>query len=428
MTARAAFAVSGCPTATRPVAAMDGLLMRLLVPGGRLVADSLASFARGCVALGVDRFDITNRANLQLRGLTARQARDLAELARATSLLPSDRAERRRAIVTSPLAGLDGREQADPRPLARAVDAFLLRSPLAEALSAKAGLGIDGNGRWPIVQSSLDLVFVADGQLWQPVLAGRATGIGLPERTVLAALSLLLRHLADAGLGRVKDLAAADGLDPLVAALAGLDGAEPLHGRETRRFGRPPVGVIDTRDGRPALGAIAPFGELSCAAAIAVADLASRLGGGEVRLSPWQGVVIPAVAADALPAARAALDEEGLVTDPETPFAVLHACVAGESCPRSDAPVRADARALAAKLGPRLSALRHVHVSGCERGCAWPRPADLLLLADGGGGYELRRGADARTPGSGAAVARGLDPDGLAEAVRAQLDQAETSE
>lgn len=417
---------SGCPTALRPVAAKDGLLARLIVPGGRLDASAFASFVRGCRSLGVDGFEITNRANLQMRGLDDARARAVLDLMVENGLLPRRDADRRRAIVTSPLAGRDGTEQADPRALVQRIDAFLLGCDRTAALSAKAGIGVDGNGRWRIVQRSLDLVFVANGPLWQPVLAGVSLDIGLTEDAVPQALEGLLHHLARAGTGRVKTLTT-EQRDALVTEMRRL-GAGLSTAVSPSAPDRPPVGAIATSDGRFALAAIAPFGVLSGAAALVAADAAAQLGSGDVTLSPWQGLVLPGLDAHGLAKAGRTLAEVGLATDPDTPFALLHACAAGAGCARSDAPVRSIARAVAGMLASRSDRARRIHVSGCARGCAWPRSADLVLQADDKGRYELRRGADARVQGSGRLMATGLDRDQAVEAVRLQLDFADSPE
>jgi len=420
----AAPAGAGCPTAERPVPAREGLLARLLVPGGIVAAASFARLAEGIRALGLDDLAITNRANLQARGLSRDQAGGFVRLAREAGMLPPAHAPRRRAIVLSPLAGLDPAEAADPRPLAAALDAFLLASPHAEALAPKGGLAVDGGGAWPVRQGSLDLVLEAAGDAgWRLVLAGRDTGVAVPGLQATRALDALLDLFDETGTGRAKDLLARAGLERVRRRLLTVQGAAEVPVALPRPFDRPPLGVIATSlPGRVALGAVAPFGVLGWQAALAAARAAEQ-GDGLVRLTPWQGVVVAGIEAGATAGVAHMLEKAGLATDPATPHAVLHACPGSVGCLRGTGDVRAVAAAIAALAGGLAARVRHIHVSGCGRGCAWPRRADLLLLADGRGGYALHRDADARQPGDRALLAADLAPGRAADAVRAALER-----
>ena len=58
-----------CPGALRPMASGDGLIVRVKISGGRLDVGALrglASLGRRC---GAGAFDLSQRANLQMRGV-----------------------------------------------------------------------------------------------------------------------------------------------------------------------------------------------------------------------------------------------------------------------------------------------------------------------------------------------------------------------
>lgn len=414
---------SGCPTATRPVAAREGLLARFCLPGGRLEAVGLARFVAGCGDLGVGALDLTNRANIQIRGLSQAQADGVAELAVLCGLLPAGHAHRRRAVVASPLAGFDPGEAAGTVRLVGRLDRFFLESAKAEASSAKFGMGVDGGGAYPIRQRSLDLVLEAAPGGWRPVLAGRDTGLAVGEAAVAGVAEAVLDMMAETGAGRVKELLELTGIGAVRAALLRLPGAAEAPDMPAARTVAPPVGILHTghgagEEGRVALGAVVPFGVLGLDAAAAAASVAERFGRGELRLSPWRGLVVPGLDRKDAPEAERLLNEAGMSTNPDTPFAIIHACPGVAGCLRAEADIRGDATAVALALGPVAGRVRHIHVSGCGRGCAWPRRADILLLADGRNGYELRGNADAREPGDGTVLARGLSPDRVPGTVR----------
>ena len=100
---------------------------------------------------------------------------------------------------------------------------------------------------------------------------------------------------------------------------------------------------------------------------------------------------------------------ETLILDPADPRRALTACPGRPACASAQADVRADALA----LGRRFPGLA-LHVSGCTKGCAQPRPAPLTLVA-GADGYALVRDGTAADP----PVAHGLSLAQLAAMIAA---------
>ena len=116
----------------------------------------------------------------------------------------------------------------------------------------------------------------------------------------------------------------------------------------------------------PGLLLALPFGQTTAAALGRLADLTT-----EARTTPWRALHIP-VPADAAPYARA-----GFITDSADPRRTIATCPGAPACASGTTPTRADAAFLAA------SGLTHIHVSGCAKGCAYPRPG-LTLVARAG--------------------------------------------
>lgn len=128
------------------------------------------------------------------------------------------------------------------------------------------------------------------------------------------------------------------------------------------------------------LGAFA-FGALDTETLAALAET-----GAELRLTPWRMVL--AVGLDHAP------DIPGLVTDPASPLLRVAACAGAPGCASAFAPTRPLARALAPKVPPE----GFLHVSGCAKGCAHPRPAPLTLVAGEAGFAPVRNGTAAGRP------------------------------
>ncbi|MEO5873991.1 MAG: hypothetical protein ABIS86_17280, partial [Streptosporangiaceae bacterium] len=139
---------------------------------------------------------------------------------------------------------------------------------------------------------------------------------------------------------------------------------------------RPPVGEIPQRDGRVALGLLAPLGRLTSAQAanLAVHD--------QLIVTPWRGLVVPGMAPGiGVP----------FVTDPASPWVGVTACTGRPGCAKSLADVQSDA---AAVLRDHPSAVREpaaVHWAGCERRCGKPkgRAVDVVAAL---GGYRVNDG------------------------------------
>ena len=201
-------AADACPGILDLHQARDGLVARIRLPGGYASAARLRSLA----ALG-DRFgdgcvDLTARGNVQLRGIRAETADQLAERAAAAGLLPSPVHDRARNIAASPLAGLAGHR--DLRGPVRALDRAILADRALAGLPGRFLFALDdGTGRAGLGRCDVGLCF-APG--WaELVVAGRRTGRRGPaaemiERAVAAARAFLAERGSAPGATRVRGL------------------------------------------------------------------------------------------------------------------------------------------------------------------------------------------------------------------------------
>ncbi|SCG01932.1 precorrin-3B synthase, partial [Streptomyces sp. MnatMP-M17] len=207
-----------CPGALRLHAADDGRLARLRLPGGLLTCRQAKTLASAAERLGDGHLDITSRGNVQLRGLGADADRgaELAELLHEAGLLPSERHERVRNIVASPLAGLDGfgsgggnagggvrgdvrgdgRGVGQPQLWARELDELLCASEAATALSGRFLFALD-DGRGDVAALGADVTLLArqDGTAIVRIGANRSglrvNAADAPRAALLAAETFL---------------------------------------------------------------------------------------------------------------------------------------------------------------------------------------------------------------------------------------------
>lgn len=110
-----------------------------------------------------------------------------------------------------------------------------------------------------------------------------------------------------------------------------------------------------------------PFGQTSATLLRGLADVTDS-----ARTTPYRALSVAAGCTAA-----------GFVTDPADPRLRIAACPGAPSCRSGQTPARADAATLAA------SGIGDVHVSGCDKGCAMPRPARTLVGRNGR--YDLVR-------------------------------------
>lgn len=429
---------SACPGLLRIVRALDGGICRIKLAGGEIsaaqadaVADAAQFFAGGVI-------EATNRGNLQIRGIGSQQ-QALIERLLAAGLGPRNAAgDDVRNLMLSPSAGIDPQQLLDTRPLAAQIIHSLESQPHLHALSAKFAVQLDGGEGLAMLAHHHDLwlsPLEKEGDLWLAFgLAGcpgqdQALGAVPVEQGHALVMAVLERFLAVATPEqlRLRQLFAPSGMDanpqngnPVAAALVrehvstdtpqDFINALPLDIHPVT-FQRQPaafhLGIHPQRQGGLFyIATLAPLGRLNPAMLRGAARLARERGDGSLRVTPWQGLLLPNLR-DPQPVFKA-LHALGLITAAQQPLAALIACTGSAGCAKGQADTKADALRLAERLphGPPLS----VHLSGCPRSCACAHVAPSTLLASGGGHYDLYF-RDASQPGFGALQARHLSLD-----------------
>jgi precorrin-3B synthase len=388
-TAPRAFA---CPGLMRIVPARDGGLARLRLAGGVSSAHAARAVARAARECGSGVIEVTNRANLQLRGIRDDAHAALIDIALEAGLGPSTAgADDIRNVMLSPLASDDTRALAD-----RIIDAMQADASL-HALSPKFALQLDAGERLAMLDHPHDLWLCAidDGARFAFGFAGtmRQRPSGAIHRSdVVTFVSGVLRRflaLATPEEHRMRDLLARIGVARFLEAFD-VDAA-------VQNWRRGPADA-SLRLGAHAepfratwyAGAQTPLGRLDATTLEALADIADTQAEGRLTMTPWQSVLIPGIAAHDAHDVLQRLHALGLAIDPREPLARLIACAGSEGCAKSRADTKADAHRLASLLP---SDEGEVHLSGCERSCAAAHPVPVTLYAVAPGRYDLHRGA-----------------------------------
>ncbi len=369
-----------CPGLYDLAAMRDGPMARLRVPGGRLTARAAIGLAAAARACGSGAIDLTNRANLQLRGLdTGRIGALHAELDRLGLAPRTRRADRARNILASPLDA-DG---ALPR-LVHRIDAAIARAADAgrlEGLPVKACCVIDG-GTGDVIGLGHDVGLIREaGDIWRLSLAGEPSDRGIASAGAPGLVTQLFEAMARARrrIGAMERAARGEAL--LRTGLFAL--AEPP-------LPHWPEPADDLGEGAGHLALRAPLDGLGADGLAALGTWAEQ-GDGLVRLAPHRRIVLAGLRADASATLLAEADKRGFAAGAH-PLRIV-ACAGAKGCPRTARDTRGDAASLAAAItktvGETVGETRTphrpatIHLSGCRRGCARPGPADWLLRAEG---------------------------------------------
>ena len=367
----------------------DGLIVRLRARTGMVSATDLLAIAEIAQRHGNGLIDLTRRANIQLRGVTpmtiARLWDDLGQLG-----LLGDNAEAEAVsnVMLNPLAGIDPSEAGDLRPLARELEFRFGSDEALWQLPAKFGFVVDGAGLLILDEERADIrlrAIRAGGAAKVAIAIDRPKGdswLGLagPEAAGVAAIRAAHAFLAlkPGTRSRMRDLSD-ETHRKLQAALAPY--LERIDDPPTPREPLRPLGKIWCDGTIIAAGLAVAFGRIEAKALHALANVALNLGVSDFRISPWRSLY--AAVADER-TAEAILDvatAHHFVVDADDPLLAIDACPGAPSCRSTEL----DTRAAARRLAPTLRRLncRSLHISGCAKGCARSKPADLVLVGAG---------------------------------------------
>lgn len=397
---------SACPGLLRIVPALDGGICRIKLPGGVLRGAQARAIAEAARQHAGGVLELTNRSNLQIRGVLPGQEAPLIAALLAANLGPRvAAADDVRNLMLSPAAGLDPLARMDVRPLAAKLLDLLQDTPALHALSPKFALQLDGGETLAMREHPHDLWLAAEDD--QHLLLGLA---GCPVDAPLARIEtaqavdlvrellLLFLDLATPEQTRMRQLLAqipaSELLQRLQARLGFSLQPAPIDWQPRTALMRPPAGIYpQAQPGLCMVVAGAQLGRLHAEQLFALAELSERYGDGELRLTPWQGLLLGNVPEAKAGELMAALSELGLLTQAEEPLLGLVACTGSAACARGLADSKHHALHLAELL--RESGARpQVHLSACPRSCASARVQPYTLLASTPDHYQLYQ----RTP------------------------------
>ncbi|RWE50179.1 MAG: precorrin-3B synthase [Mesorhizobium sp.] len=468
-----------CPALSAPMQTGDGLLVRLNPITGGLAPKSLIGLGESALRHGNGIMEVTARGSLQIRGLTAESARLLAREVDALGIAVRSGVP----VETGPLAGIDPREIADPRPLAERIRAAIEEAGLTARLGPKVSVVVDGRGQLTMdtVTADVRLEAVRDGEnvRWGISVAGDGRTAKLlatvdadaARDITVAALRMVAekgreahttnlseRQLASLASwhsfappsvlpdfsptrGEISSLAAGSpsGANPHVSTsaigeTAGDGSISPLVGEMSGRteggaveHPRSPISLVALSKSN-ALGIGLPFGSMPAQNLVELVGQALQLGTTEIRLAPGRALIFLGLSPTACASLQASAATLGFVTSPADPRTRIAACPGTPACASGRIATRAIAETIAKESAGLLDPSLTLHISGCAKGCAHPRPAMLTLVGDENGAGLVVDGTAKALPAGyrpGYDAAQGIG--GILAAVRAQRLQGETA-
>lgn len=394
-----------CPGLFYGSSAQDGILSRMRIPGGILstvqcfaIADLIDQYAASYV-------QVTNRANLQIRGLAQNINPDvfchLQELGIGARLLEVDPI---RNIMISPTAGIDPQQLLDTRPMVQALDDYLQSHPELAALSPKFSVGFDGGELVSICFRRNDLTLVAQPSQDSTYsfrlylnLDGKNsfdTGVVISSNylSVLAALiQVYLEYCSihpqvDGRKPRLRHLLTDWGVDDYlirVESYLGFPWQRVIADTAQNGQNCKHLGIHQQRQpGFSYIGIALPLGHMASWQLRELANLAQIYGSGTLRLTPWQNLLMSDLPDFKLPELQQCLAKLGFHWDANRLDSSLVACAGSQGCAKAVSDTQSQGLALISYLTQclQLDQPINIHISGCEKSCAQHHQSDIALV------------------------------------------------
>src|SRR5580692_6707395 len=383
-------------------------MLRVRIDGGQLSVAQLRAISDISVKYARGTADVTDRQNIQLHWIEIESVPAIWETLEAVGLSTTEACgDTPRVVLGCPLAGLDDDELIDATDEIAAVTERYVGDPALSNLPRKFKSSISGCATQCSHHEINDVAFAAVRQpgsgevgydLWvggglstNPMIAKRLGAFVRPGQVpeVWNAVAELfrdygyrrLRHrarikflIADWGAAKFREVMEKEYLGyalPDGPAPVNVDGAQRDH-----------VGVHPQQDGLYYVGFAPRVGRLDGELLAAIGTLAERYGGGRVRTTAEQKMVILDVPRSSVDALVAELDALGLPAKPSVFRRHTMACTGIEFCKLAIVETKARAMTLIDELERRLpgfDAPVTINVNGCPNSCARIQVADIGL-------------------------------------------------
>jgi len=404
--------------------AQNSFMLRCRIPAGELSAHQFRGLADIADDFGNGKAAITTRSNIQIREIAPKNLVNVLTRLQGLGLTAKGSGvDNIRNVTASPTAGFDPQEFIDTRPFAHAMHHYILNHRDLYGLPRKFNIAFEGGGAVDTVADTNDIGFMA------VKLATEAAGESLKDGAAVSLAPGIYFRVELCGITGHKQLAADSGIvikpSEAVAVGAAMVRVFNEHGDRTDRkkarlkylidkwgvekflaeaqkklafplvkfplaqcVKRPAsikhghVGVYrQSQPGKNYIGVVIPVGVMSTKQMRRVADLAQNYGSGNLRLTPWQNLLLPDVPDGFVETVKRQLVRIGFHHEATNILGGLVACTGNTGCKWAATDTKGQAVALGAHLNQRLR-LDHpinIHLTGCPNSCAQHYVGDIGL-------------------------------------------------
>jgi ferredoxin-nitrite reductase len=425
----------------------ESFMLRCRIPAGELTATQMRGLADISDAWGNGKSAITTRSNLQIREIEPKNAVNVLTKLQSIGLTArGSGVDNVRNVTASPTAGIDRQEYLDTRPFAHGIHHYILNNRDLYDLPRKFNIAFEGGGAIDTVADTNDIGFMAtlvgraslpgkseagptnaSGRNARPTVSGTSvkdgstvalepgvyfrvelcgitghqqfasdSGIVIKPGESIAVSAAILRVFAEHGdrtdrkKARLKYLVDKWGVPkfleevqrklsfPLVKLP--IDQCTVRH--PSIRHGH--IGTFrQVQPGKNYIGAVIPVGLMSTKQMRRIADLAENYGSGQVRLTPWQNLILPDIPDGFVETVKRNLVKTGFHHEATHILGGLVACTGNNGCKFSSADTKGNAIALGNHLGKKfeLDQPINLHFTGCPNSCAQHYLGDIGFQA-----------------------------------------------
>jgi sulfite reductase (ferredoxin) len=384
-------------------------MMRIGIPGGRATSRQLRTIGAIARAHGRNLADITTRQAIQLHWLTIDSLPEVVDALDAIGLSPrSACGDVVRNVTCCPLAGIDNSELVDASPLALAISRELQGNEDFYNLPRKFKITVTGCPVWctypeineiglTAVRNGDEIgysVRVGGGLSNEPHLGVKLDAFVRQDQALQVARGIVEVFRVQQGLresrerARLKYLFLREGwtAERFLSELETVIGfrlAPGVPDNAPEDVFRDHVGVHPQKQpGLNSIGATVLRGRLTGEQLEGVADLADRLGAGEIRTTIMQNFVLTGVPAAKTQEAVRGLADLGLTVEASSFWRGTVACTGTEFCKLAITETKGFARWLVEEMETRLPGFDQqlrLNVTGCPNNCGQAWIADVGL-------------------------------------------------
>lgn len=394
--------------------AQNSYMTRLRFPNGIITSAQMRVVADIAENQGGNYAHVTTRSNLQIREIKADDALlVLEQLHEAGIVNKGSGADNIRNITGTVTAGIDPQELIDTRPLARAMNHYILNHREMYGLPRKFNIAFDGGGKVHTLEDTNDIGFQAvrvgaghelpEGLYFRVMLGGitghqdfaRDTGLLVTPQQCVPMAAAIVRVFIEEGdrtdrkkarLKYVIDRLGLDGVMNAAKKYLSFDSIPfPLEKCEPRpqTVRNAHIGVHPQKqDGKFYIGVVLPVGKMLPDQMHKLADLADAYGSREMRLTVWQNLLIPNIDEANIETVKSKLEAIGLHWDANNLRAGLIACTGSFGCKFGLADTKATAMRIAEYVETKIQLDQpvNIHLTGCPHSCAQHYIGDIGLL------------------------------------------------